>query len=192
MQERCARRGATGTLAPAPALRRLREWRRRRLVDLLEPLCDARGREREPWPRTRAEAHGAQLSSVLIHPPAGLAVQAGDLGGVDERLGLFRHENAEPNRKPIRQEVGQPVERRIVVVSGLAVGTKRGTKRDKRLRCQRPYVLCDRETCVPQHGGASAPTSGRLMKAPLDRSASSSLSETGIRARYSLSLKRPR
>jgi hypothetical protein len=95
---------------------------------------------------------------MLVNPPAGLAVQAGDLGGVDERLGLFRHETAEPNRKSIRQEVGEPVERRILVVGGLAVGTERGTKRDRRLGCQRPYVLCDREICVSQHAGASAPT----------------------------------
>jgi hypothetical protein len=82
-------------------------------------------------------------------------MQAGDRGGVDERLGLFRHETAEPNRKSIRQEVGEPVERRIVVVSGLALGTERGRKRD--LGCQRPYVLCDREICVSQHPDASAP-----------------------------------
>ena len=77
-------------------------------------------------------------------------MSSGDLGGVDERLGLFRHETAEPNRKSIREEVGEPVERGIVVVGGLAVGTKL----DRRLGCQRPYLLCDREICVPQRAGA--------------------------------------
>ena len=84
MQERCARRGPTGTLAPPPALRNLWEWGSRRLVDLLEPLGDAGGREGEPWPRARAEAHGTQLAGVLVHPGARLAVEPCDLGGVDE------------------------------------------------------------------------------------------------------------
>lgn len=84
MQQRCARRRPTSTLMPAPALRSLWEWGSRRLVNLLEPLGYARGREGEPWPRARAEAHGTQLASVLVHPGACLAVEPCDLGGVDE------------------------------------------------------------------------------------------------------------
>ena len=84
MQQRRARRGATGTLAPAPALRSLREGSSRRLVDLLEPFGDTRGRERESWARARTEAHGTELGGVLVHPGARLAVEPCDLGGVDE------------------------------------------------------------------------------------------------------------
>jgi hypothetical protein len=76
----------------------------------------------------------------------------------------------------MREEVGKPVEGGIVVVGGLAVGLKRGTKRDRRLGCQRAYVLCDRGICVSQHSDASAPTQRRSMRAPFDRTASTSLS----------------
>ena len=68
-------------------------------------------------------------------------MEAGDLGGVDERLGLFRHEAAEPNRKSIREEVGEPVERSIVVVGGLAASPRRGAKRDWRLGSQTPLSM---------------------------------------------------
>ena len=64
MQQRRARRGATGPQAAAPTLRSLGEWGGRRLVDLLEPFCDARRREREPRPRARAEAHRAELDAA--------------------------------------------------------------------------------------------------------------------------------
>jgi hypothetical protein len=106
---------------------------RLRIADVPQRDRDAGRREPEPRPWTGAEAHGAQLAGVLVHPPAGLAVQAGNLGGVDQRLGLFRHETAEPNGESIREEVGEPVERGIVVDGGLAASPRRGAKRDWRL-----------------------------------------------------------
>jgi len=125
MQQRCARRGATCTLAAAPTLRSLRERSLgRRLVDLLKPFRDARGREGEPWPRARAEAHGTELAGVLVHPGARLAVEPGDLSGIDKRFGSRRRQAAQPHRESLGEQVCEPVERIVVVGPGISAGQR--------------------------------------------------------------------
>ena len=71
----------------ATRLCRLGQRQRRRLAGPLEVRRDPGTRESQARSRPGAEPYGAKLAGVLVHPPAGLAVQARDLGGVDERLG---------------------------------------------------------------------------------------------------------
>jgi hypothetical protein len=115
MQQRCVGRGATGTLPAAPRLRSLRESSGRRLADPFELLGDARGRESEPGSRARAETYGAELAGMLVDPGARLAMQAGDLSSIHKRLGLSRDPASEPLNQSIRQQVGEAIERGIVV-----------------------------------------------------------------------------
>src|SRR5438445_10809121 len=73
-QRRPRRRATTGTLASAPRRSGLGQGRRRWLVDCLELLGHARGRERESGSRARAKTHGAELAGVLVDPGARLTV----------------------------------------------------------------------------------------------------------------------
>ena len=77
-------------------------------------------------------------------------MEAGDLGSVDEWLGLFRHATAEPNRKSI----GEPIERRIVVVGGLADAPRRGARRECWLgsQCRSLRPLRSRDLRPPAQG----------------------------------------
>ena len=49
-------------------------------------------------------------------------MQARDLGGVDERLGLCRRETAKPHGESICEQVGEPVERVVVVIGRVSAG----------------------------------------------------------------------
>src|SRR5450759_1926096 len=121
MEQGRARGGTTGTLASAPRRTGLRQWRCRRLVDLLELLGHARRREPEPGPWARTEAHRAELAGVLVDPGACLAVQSGDLGSINKRfaLGVPGGKAAQSHSESIRDPVGQSIERVVVVVLGL-------------------------------------------------------------------------
>jgi hypothetical protein len=50
---------------------------------------------------------------------------------------LIGHETAEASSKSIREEVGEPVERGIVVVGGLSAGARCGAQRAWRVGSQR-------------------------------------------------------
>ena len=135
--------------APAPGatrLCRLGQRQRRRLAGPLEVRRDTRRREPQPRPRPGAEPHGAELSGVLVDPGAGPSEQPCDLDGVDQRLDPLGHQAAQPGREPIDEQVGEPVERSVVVLPWRSGGGRRGAKWGRRRRCQdvptRPWRAC--------------------------------------------------
>jgi hypothetical protein len=114
MQQWRARRGTTCTLASA--LGWLRRRRGRRLVESPQPLRDARASESEPGPGARAEAYSAQFAGMLVDPGARLPVEPGNLNSIDERLDLSGYHASEPLNQSIGKQVGEAIERGIVVV----------------------------------------------------------------------------
>jgi hypothetical protein len=84
---------------------------------------------------------------MFVDPGARLAVQSGDLSGIDERLGRGGREAVQPHGQTLSEQVREPVERFVVAVDGLrlAAPPRLDVNWDRRLRCQtRSYVLWQR------------------------------------------------
>jgi hypothetical protein len=110
--------------APVPGatrLCRLGQRQRRRLAGLLEVRRDPGRGEPQARSRPGAEPHGAELSGVLVNPGAGPPEKPRDLDGVDEWLDPLGHQATQPGSEPIDEQVGESVERGIVVVGRLSV-----------------------------------------------------------------------